>query len=191
MERKPTWRALLACYVVPVTSILTVCTGNICRSPAAELLLANAFGPQAVVTSAGTHAMVGHGIPAPMLRCLAADGMDGRGHVARQFTAALARDADLIICMTARHRTWCVGEAPFALKRTVLLSELAAAAVAGAPLTDGIAGLADATLQFRLTLAGRSTADVPDPYGGPQSEYDESYGIIRSAVDEIASWVAA
>ena len=118
------------CVAHVVTRILTVCTGNICRSPAAELLLTKVFGPDAVVSSAGTHAMVGHGIPAPMLRCLERDGVDGRGHAARQFTAELASEADLIICMTARHRTWCVGEAPFALERTFLLEEIAAAASA-------------------------------------------------------------
>ena len=41
-------------------SILTVCTGNVCRSPAVERLLASKLGPTVSVASAGTHALVGH-----------------------------------------------------------------------------------------------------------------------------------
>jgi len=133
--------------------------------------------------------MVGHGIPAPMQRCLGADDVDGGGHSARQFTASLARESDLIICMTARHRTWCVSEAPFALKRTFLLSELAIAARESAPLVGGLDGVAQAVQDFRVELAGRTLDDVPDPYGGPQRDYDEAYKIIRTAVDEIVGWV--
>ena len=173
---------------MPVNSIVTVCTGNICRSPVAELLLARALGPDAVVTSAGTHAMVGHGIPAPMLMCLDGDDIDGRGHRARQFAEPLARDAELIICMTARHRAWAVSEAPFAMKRTFLLSEVAAAAAAGAPLAGGPAGIAAAVQQYRVELAGRSLADVPDPYMESQAVYDEAYAMIREMVDGVAGW---
>lgn len=135
--------------------------------------------------------MVGHGIPGPMLRCLDDDSVEGRDHSARQFTATLAREADLIICMTARHRAWCVSEAPFALKRTFLLSELATAARESAPLEGGIAGVAQAVQDFRVELAGRTLDDVPDPYGGPQRDYDDAYTIIRTAVDEIVAWVQA
>ncbi|MGC4175646.1 low molecular weight phosphatase family protein [Demequina sp.] len=172
-----------------MTRIITVCTGNICRSPAAELLLASAFSSEASVSSAGTHAMVGHGIPASMLMCLDGDGIDGRGHVARQYSASLAREADLVVCMSARHRTWAVSEAPFALRRTFLLTELQEAARLGAPLEGGLAGVAQAVSDFRPSLAGRVMADVPDPYMESQAVYDASYAMIRTAVSEIAQWV--
>jgi protein-tyrosine-phosphatase len=134
--------------------------------------------------------MVGLGIPAPMVACLDGDGLDGRSHAARQFTAELAREADLIICMTARHRAWCAGQAPFASDRTFLLAELAAAAEHGAPLVGGPSGIAQAVRDFQVELAGTVLDDVPDPYGGPQREYDNSYAIIRSAVDLIADWAS-
>lgn len=174
-----------------MTSIVTVCTGNICRSPAAELLLARALGPDAVVTSAGTHALVGHGIPTPMLRCLDADGLDGRGHAARQFSSAIAASADVVVCMTARHRAWAVKEAPSAFKRTFLLSEVAAAARAGVPLTGGVAGISDAVQGYRVALAGVPLADVPDPYMESQDAYDRSYAMIAELVGEIGDWVSA
>ena len=172
-----------------MTSILTVCTGNICRSPAAELLLAREFGAAAEVSSAGTYAMVGHGIPAPMLVCLDEDGIDGRSHHARQLTAALARESDLIICMSAQHRARAVSEAPFALKRTFLLSEIATAARHGAPLVGGLDGVARAVQSYRVELAGMRLEDVPDPYMEPQAVYDSTYAMIRDAVRDIAAWV--
>ena len=51
-------------------SVLTVCTGNICRSPLAELILAASLSdiPDVRVESAGTGALVGHGMPDPALR---------------------------------------------------------------------------------------------------------------------------
>ena len=51
-------------------TILTVCTGNLCRSPAAERLLASKLGPTVKVSSAGTHALVGQPISEPMAALL-------------------------------------------------------------------------------------------------------------------------
>ena len=53
-----------------VFSILAVCTGNICRSPAVERLLASQVAPSVSVSSAGTHALVGHPISEPMATLL-------------------------------------------------------------------------------------------------------------------------
>lgn len=175
---------------------MTVCTGNICRSPAAELLLKKYLGDLATLRSCGTHAMRGHGIPAEMLICLDADGIDGRGHTASQFKGGDARDADLIIAMAGQHRTYAVSEAPAALKHTLLLSEIAETARAGAKLrgvtpADRLMDLADAVRGFRPKLAGVTLADVPDPYGYPQASYDKSYAMIRDAVRDIAAWVHA
>ena len=44
-------------------AIVTICTGNICRSPLAEVLLRERLsGVGVVVRSAGTHALTGHGM---------------------------------------------------------------------------------------------------------------------------------
>lgn len=177
-----------------MTTIVTVCTGNICRSPAAELLLQSYLGELATVRSAGTHAMVDHGIPAPMLVCLDGESVEGRAHRAQQLTAELSRSADLVITMTALHRRWAVAEAPFALKRTFMLEEIATAARMGAPLAgntpaERLAHVADAVQDFRPSLAGLPIADVPDPYGGSQREYQEAYAMIRDSVSDIVDWV--
>ncbi|WP_062527425.1 arsenate reductase/protein-tyrosine-phosphatase family protein [Demequina rhizosphaerae] len=176
-------------------SILTVCTGNICRSPAAELLLTRALGDLATVSSAGTHALVGRGIPEPMLAELAADDIDGSAHGGRLLTEALLRDSDLVITMTVEHRQLAVRTGPSALKRTFTLAELAAAAGTGATLTgatpaERLADIPRAVAAHRHVLAGYELEDVPDPYRRGQEEYHESYTLIRGAVTEIAAWVA-
>jgi len=180
-------------YLVAVTSplsIVTVCTGNICRSPAMELLFARQLADAGVtVSSAGTHAMKGHGIPAPMLRCLDADGIDGTAHLARQYTEAIARKADLIVCATAQHRAWCVREAPFALKRTFTLGELAEAARRGAPLEGGLAGVARAVSDYRTQLAGVKLIDVPDPYYESQDFYNETYALMSEMITDVTDWM--
>lgn len=177
-----------------MTSIITVCTGNICRSPAAELLLQEYLGGAAAVSSAGTHALVGRGIPAEMLMALDGDGIDGRGHAAQQYSSDLARSFDLVICMTAEHRRWAVSEAPFALRKTFMLTELQEAARRGAALTgssleERVASVPDAVSSIRPLLAGVSLADVPDPYMRSQAVYDATYATLKSLIGEVVEWV--
>lgn len=179
-----------------MTGILTVCTGNICRSPAAEYLLARALGDSVPVSSSGTYAVEGLGVTAPMLRCLDAAGLDGRAHRARQFSADLARSADLVICMTARHRDRAMNEAPFAADRTFLLTELASAAQRltppdGSNLAARVANIAPAITGARASLLGPAHGDVADPYGQSQAVYDACFDLISEAVANIAAWVRA
>ncbi|WP_062516255.1 arsenate-mycothiol transferase ArsC [Demequina gelatinilytica] len=175
-------------------TILTVCTGNICRSPAAELLLADALGNVATVSSAGTHALVGHGIPAEMRAELARDGIDGDPHHARLLTDPVMREADLIVTMTTDHRRLAVSTAPSALKRTFTLAELAAAAgtgatLAGSTVEERLADVPRAVAAHRHILSGYELDDVPDPYGRDAAAYHESYLLIRGAVAAFTAWV--
>ena len=176
--------------------ILTVCTGNICRSPAAELLLQEALGDLATVSSAGTHALVGHPIPDPMLTELAADRIDGGAHGGRLLTEALLRESDLVVAMTTEHRQLAVQSGPFALKRTFTLAELAAAAGTGAELegagtAERLADIPRAVAAHRHVLAEYDLDDVPDPYRRSQETYHQAYSLIRGAVAEITGWVRA
>ena len=122
-------------------AVLTVCTGNICRSPAAERLLAARLGAGSgvAVSSAGVGAVVGAPIPPPMAALLSGAGVSPDGFAARQLTAAMLRDSDLVLVLTRGHRARVVDVYPGAVRRTFTLRELArlAAAVGPDALPDG------------------------------------------------------
>lgn len=84
--------------------ILTVCLGNICRSPTAEALLRREC-PEVTVISAGLTAMVG--MPAdPTTQAVAKQyGLDLSSHRARQVTATLCHNSDLILVMEEMHKS--------------------------------------------------------------------------------------
>jgi len=106
------------------SSILTVCTGNICRSPAAEHLLRRrlqAAGWEGRVTSAGLDAMVGHPADETTVAMLEARGIDVSGHRARQLTVDSLRRADLVLVMERQHRDHIVAIDPTARGETFLL----------------------------------------------------------------------
>src|SRR2546423_15146280 len=82
--------------------VLMVCTGNICRSPMAEVLLAQALkrrGVDVVVESAGLGALVGRGADPLALQLMKARGLDLGSHRARQLTREIIRSFPLILVM--------------------------------------------------------------------------------------------
>lgn len=83
--------------------VLSVCTGNICRSPLASLALRRA-APGVRAESAGLHALVGHGMDPEALDAAQAFGLEPAPHSARQFDARLGTQADIILVMERRQR---------------------------------------------------------------------------------------
>jgi protein-tyrosine-phosphatase len=87
--------------------VLFVCTGNICRSPMAAAiardLLERAGRTDVVVSSAGTYALVGDGATGDALATAEEHGLHLDDHRARQLTADLVADADLVIGMRSDH----------------------------------------------------------------------------------------
>lgn len=183
---------MTATRVPPATfSILTVCTGNICRSPAVERLLAAGLGPTVTVASAGTRAMVGDPVSAPMVPLLAAAGVPVDGFAARQLTADLVRSADLVLPLTRAHRGAVVELVPAAVRRTFTLLELArlVAAVDPAAVPPGtpaerLRALVPLAAAQRGHVRPRPAAedDVVDPYGRGDAAYAASFGLIEPAV---------
>ena len=108
-----------------VFSILAVCTGNVCRSPAVERLLANKLGPTVSVGSAGTHALVGHPISEPMAALLRDSGVEPESFEARRLSEQMLKEADLILSMTRAQRGLVVELWPAAVRRTFTLREFA------------------------------------------------------------------
>lgn len=83
--------------------ILFVCTGNICRSPAAEVLFQAAV-PAAQVASAATGAWhLGEGPTNTNIRAAQRAGFDLSNHRAQQFAAHHFAEFDWLIGMTRKH----------------------------------------------------------------------------------------
>jgi len=173
--------------------VLVVCVGNLCRSPLAERLLRVrlADAPHVRVTSAGTRAVAGAAMDARAAAELDRLGGDPLGFEARQLTADLVSDADLVLTATRELRTQVVELAPAALKRTFTLRELAAL-LEERPWTcdhptDLRALIADAAA-WRGSVADRGDAlDVPDPIGGPADLHREAADLAYAATDVVAS----
>src|SRR2546428_9163909 len=82
-----------------------VCTGNICRSPMAEALLARRLrdrGIEGTVTSAGISALVGYPADAMARELMTARGLDLGAHRARQLTPDLVPAAHVGLTIGTR-----------------------------------------------------------------------------------------
>jgi protein-tyrosine phosphatase len=139
--------------------ILTICTGNICRSPAAEYLLRQGLenGTQwrGVVSSAGVGALVNHPADENTQTLMLERGIDLSAHRATQLTPELIRQADLLLVMENHHRQAVLSMAPSARGKTFLLGHW----------TD---------------------QEIPDPYRRGEKAHKEALQLIEAA---IAPWL--
>jgi protein-tyrosine phosphatase len=148
-----------------------VCTGNICRSPMAEVvfraLVERAGARDRIeVDSAGTDAWhVGDGADERAVRALAGAGYEGRAHRARQFDPAWFAERDLVVALDAGHLQ--------ALRR----------------LRDA----AGASTQIRLLRsfdpASAADLDVADPYYGDRSAFTDVLGQVERACEGLLAHV--
>ena len=190
--------------------VLFVCTGNVCRSPAAERLLRRDLvrvgggiaGLSGVdVSSAGTGALVGDPVSPPMAVLIEKAGADASNFTARQLLPPLVRGADLIITMTGAHRRETVTLVPAAVQRTFVLGELAhmlgdvdrdeIAAAGGASTSTAERLRAAVAIAKRHRTPGVDPAeDIVDPYGRSNSVYAASFTQIQAALEPLLRIVA-
>jgi len=158
--------------------ILFVCTGNICRSPTAERLSAGLAQqmsiPDFTAASAGLHAVIGHPVHRVAAEVLVRLGGDPTNFAARQLTPSIASDADLVLTMTAAHRTGVLELAPRQFRRTFTLGEAALLASEHGPRT--VAELA----ALRPRLADHQPVEVTDPIG-------QSLEVFEAVGEQIAA----
>lgn len=189
-------------------TILTVCTGNVCRSPLAEhLLQAELAGtPGVKVVSAGTRALEG----APMesgSRDIAARYLPNydRVHIARQLAEAPIRDAGLVLAMAREHRRAIAELVPAASRRTFTVREFARLALEVPPEelrqsdpmftddpADRLRSAVDLVASLRGTLpplADPLDDDVLDPYRRSAEVYEESAAQLLPAVRVTAEYL--
>ncbi len=105
-----------------INSVLVVCVGNICRSPAGERMLARAC-PDLRVESAGIAALAGHAADKTMSEVAKNHGLSLEGHIARQFTAEIAAGFDLILALEKGHIKVISEMAPAVSGKTMLLGQ--------------------------------------------------------------------
>lgn len=177
--------------------ILSVCTGNICRSPLAEQLLATRLqeiGINALVHSAGTAAMVGYPMPDPAAELSTRYGGEPSAHRAQQLDEHAINGADLVLTAAREHRADVVLRSPRALPYTFTLRQFAR--IASALSDDDLAAIHTPRELVATVAAQRgfvpppenpSDDDVVDPYRQSQDIYDASGEAIDLAVSAIVA----
>lgn len=134
--------------------ILTVCIGNICRSPTAEYLFRDRLASRGLdISSAGLGAMEGYPTDATALQLLAENGIDGAAHRARQLVPSMLHQADLVIGMEKSHVDAMIKLAPEARGKIFILDKW---------------------------LDGR---DIPDPYRQQRPAFEHVYSLIERGVE--------
>ncbi|MBW4096191.1 MAG: low molecular weight phosphatase family protein [Acidobacteria bacterium] len=186
--------------------LVTVCTGNICRSPFSERMLhaeLNAVSPGMFsVSSAGTHALVGSVMEPESATLLAGLGGSSEGFVSRQLTAGILGQADLVLALTREHRGAVVRTSPRLLKRAYTLREMARLARAirrhhpdALPYGDSAEQVQARWAQLGPLLASKrgmyraedpADDDVIDPFRRDHRAHELMVEQILPAVEEIA-----
>lgn len=142
-----------------------VCTGNICRSPMMERIAAAKAaeaGLDVEVVSGGTSSEEsGNPIDHRARRVLERAGYDAGHHRAHKVTAQDLADADLVIAAEEHHRRALLRLAPDADVRL---------------LSDFDPDLAPGT-------------GLPDPWYGPDSDFDETLLAVEAAMPGLVSYL--
>lgn len=157
--------------------VMFVCTGNICRSPMGELLLAKYLSDTSVmVSSAGTHGLPMHEMDPSSARLMRSVGIEPGGFRSRRLTKPLAQSADLILCFEKSQRKDIVTLAPTAVRYTFLLGDFANMCeycarnglVKGLTIQERLQSVIDASSIIRPMLP--KPQDIADPHG---KEFDK------------------
>jgi protein-tyrosine phosphatase len=139
-------------------SILIVCTGNICRSPMAEIMFAQFLEETDVkISSAGLGALVDHPLESTALAVLAQHGQTPPVHKARQLTPAMLGDADLVLVMEKRQ-----------LSSVLQLSS-------------------EARGKVFLLGKWQDEREIPDPYRQGRAAFEHAHALIKEAVQAWAT----
>lgn len=168
--------------------VLMVCTGNICRSPMAEVMLREELRRRGCadieVASAGTWAGSGDQAMPEARQTMTARGIDLEDHRSRPLDAEELAGSDLVVVMTSVHARELRDLAHDVGAKVVLIKELVEMEVdepSGPALESRLAAL----LNGRRPEPRRAL-DLDDPMGLPAFAYERAAGEIAAGVERLA-----
>ena len=167
--------------------VYMVCTGNAARSPmAASMLRALDADGRVDVRSAGTLVLEGHPMGTRTRSALARHGLADHAHRSRQFRAADATEADLVVVMEPLHLTWMRRNVSEAAPITGSLRRLARDLP---PPRRGGSSADDLVRRVRAlgldALAPEPWEEIVDPGAGEQEDFDRCSDELRLLVAEL------
>lgn len=155
--------------------VLTVCTGNICRSPMAEVVLqevADQAGVEILVDSAATTGWeVGNPIDHRAVKVLRSGGYSPPVRGAQKISLSHIEDYDLILAMTREHYREIER-----LSRQVAPNKRAQVHLWRAFSTDAHEREGD-------------DLDVPDPWYGGMDDFEETLKILEDATGNLLDFI--
>jgi protein-tyrosine-phosphatase len=142
-----------------MSTVLFICTGNLCRSPMAAGLLRQRLAESGMdsrhrVFSAGVWAVDGHPASEHAIAVMAERGVDISGHIAHTITSEDVTEADLILAMSREHEQMIRNTWPQYDWKLYRLSE----------------------------MAGKRQ-DIKDPYGRPIEEYRACADVLEDFIE--------
>ncbi|MBN2176709.1 MAG: hypothetical protein JW722_03530 [Demequinaceae bacterium] len=178
----------------PTPKVLCVCTSNLCRSVGMQLFLARSWKGDAIVSSAGTYAMVGWAVPDLALKVMASEGLDASAYEPTQLTVAVVEEADLVLVAASENRAWIAQRMGTVPSNVFLLAEASALTVfAMRPQTS------DRKERIRLAAAALDSAraqltdvrheNLLDPNELNYEAHAEALRQCKKHLDAITAWV--
>lgn len=162
----------------PQISVHIVCLGNICRSPIANAVLLgltkDLITPKVIVDSSGTGGWhVGQGAASNSKLAWQSAGYEYK-HIAKQFSRENFLKHDLILAMDLNNR-----------------SEILKLAKSDADKSKVFMFTSFDPTKSKIDPDGDEgrKLSVPDPYGGPLSEFESVLKVIESAAIGFVAWV--
>jgi protein-tyrosine phosphatase len=184
--------------------ILFVCTGNICRSPFAELLTRHLLAQRLpadqmtrfVIASAGTQAMTGaamHSLTRDQLPRWGLERVAGERHIARKLDRIALSSADLVLTADREQRAEVVSSHPPLLHSTFCLREFARLLAPVSlrrtgddPVLRARAAVSTAAVRRgHVPWVDRVEDVIPDPYGRSRNAHHLSADMIGDALRQV------